>query len=127
MLARMAVGNFFIVACVLCATVVEGMRITWLASAIRNNETVLINTIDYHEDISSYNVASPMPALYIAIPMFCFVFAELLCNITGIRAVKPLSYPGTFATHICPHLRIQYKYIQALIATPTACTAYNFA
>lgn len=84
MLTRMAVGNFFIIASVVSAAAIEGIRVNLLADALRN-KTVLINTISYYEDTSSYNVASPMSSIYIAIPFFFFVFAELFSNITGKR------------------------------------------
>lgn len=83
MLTRMAVGNFFIIASVVSAAGIEGVRVHQLADVLRNN-SVLINAISYYEDTNSYNVASPMSAIYIAIPYLFFVFAELLSNITGI-------------------------------------------
>lgn len=82
MLTRMAVGNFFIIASVVSAAAIEAVRMNQLAEVL-GNKTVLINTISYYEDTSSYNVASPMSSAYIAIPYFFFVFAELLLNITG--------------------------------------------
>lgn len=83
MLSRMAVGNFFIVASILSAIVIEGIRMETLAVSLRRNQTVLINAISFHEGITSYELASPLSEFYLAIPFFFFVFAELFSNVTG--------------------------------------------
>lgn len=85
MLARMAAGNFFIIASLFSAAVIEYVRIKQLVKGITIEGNVTINTIAYHEDVSLYNLASPMTQLYIIVPYLFFMFAELLCNITGIR------------------------------------------
>ena len=83
MLSRMAVGNFFIVASTLSAIVIETVRIEMFSKAVRSNETVLINAISFNSHMTTYDVASPLSALYISIPFFFFVFAELFSNVTG--------------------------------------------
>ena len=89
MLSRMAVGNVFIVASVVAAIVIEGARMEMLSAAIRTNETVLINAFGFNQHTTTYNVASPLSVLYISIPFFFFVFAELFSNVTG-KHPKPL-------------------------------------
>ena len=84
MLSRIAVGNLFIVASIVSATAIEGVRMHKLWDVMRHNETVTVNALNFHKDITSYYVSSPLPALYLAIPYVLFSFAELFSNITGI-------------------------------------------
>ena len=84
MLSRMALGNFFIVASVVSAAGVEGARMHQLASVLRGNHTpVVINAQRFHPGTDAFDVASPLPELYILIPFTFFVFAELFSNVTG--------------------------------------------
>lgn len=83
MLARMALGNCFIVASILSALAIEVARMGLVSEMIRENKTVVINALSFHENITTYEVASPVSAFYIAIPYFFFVFAQIFSKITG--------------------------------------------
>lgn len=83
MLARMAWGNFFIVVSILSAIAIEVVRVEVLSSKLRDNGTVTINAFSFREGVTSYEVASPLHNVYLAIPFFFFAFAEVFSNITG--------------------------------------------
>ena len=82
MLARMALGNCFILASVLSAMAIEVVRMVLVSETIQNG-TVVINALSFHENITTFEVAAPVSAFYIAIPYFFFVFAQIFTKITG--------------------------------------------
>ena len=86
MLSRIAIGNLFVLASIISAIVIEGIRMHKLQERIGGTEEVMINMISFssHKDITLYEVASPLHVLYLAIPFLLFDFAELFSNITGI-------------------------------------------
>lgn len=83
MLARMALGNCFIIASVLSALAIEVVRMELVSETILGNKTVVINALSFHKSITTYEVAAPVSAFYIAIPYFFFVFAQIFSKITG--------------------------------------------
>ncbi len=83
MLARMAVGNFFIVASTLSAIVIEAVRMEMFSAAVKDDKAIMINAISFNRHVTTFDVAAPISAFYISIPFFFFVFAELFSNVTG--------------------------------------------
>lgn len=94
MLARMAWGNVFIVASILSAIAIEVVRVEVLSETLRDNGTITINALSFHERVTAYEVASPMSEVYVTIPFFFFAFAEVFSNVTGKCSGNGLRHKG---------------------------------
>jgi hypothetical protein len=97
MLARMAWGNAFILVSIISAIAIEVVRIRMLSETLLGDDvthvSVTVNAMSFHRGASTFDIASPLPRMYVIIPYFFFAFAEVFSNITGKcrQGTAPLS------------------------------------